>query len=386
MKYKTIQNVSFRNKRVLLRLDLDVPLKNNRVVDDSRLKNSLPTLKYLSQQQATIIIIGYLGRPNGKRVSSLSLKPVCEALAKMMKQTIVFVSDCKGKQVRVQVHKAQPQSILMLENLRFHPQEEENDLSFAIELSSLADVFVNDSFATMHRSYAGIIGVTKYIPSYMGLSADKEIQELTKIHNPKRPLVVILGGAKVSDKIETLRSLCKKADFLLVCGAMMFAFLKAQKYDVGISMLDTQGVPLAKKLLHKKNILLPLDVVVAKNRTSKSKIVPVTKIPINMAGFDIGPATIQKYIRVIKRARTVFWNGPAGLAEIRAFSEGTNALATAIAKLHATTIICGGDTHAAIRKLRMQSKYTHISLGGGASLEFLSGKKLPGIRALEKKS
>lgn len=384
--YKTLLGANLRNKRVLLRLDLDVPLKNNRVVDDSRLKNSLPTLKYLSQKQATIIIIGYLGRPNGKRVPSMSLKPVCEALSKIIHRKIDFLPDCKGELVRSRVKISLPNSILMLENLRFHPEEEQNDLLFAAELSSLADVFVNDSFATMHRAYAGIIGVPEYIPSYMGLSANKEIQELTKIHNPKRPLVVLLGGAKVSDKIETLAALCKKADNMLICGAMMFAFLKAQKYEVGTSMLDKQGVSLAKKLLHKKNILLPLDVVVAKNKTSTSQVVPVTKIPYDWAGFDIGPATIQKYIRVIKKARTVFWNGPCGLAELPAFAKGTNALAIAIAKLHATTIICGGDTHAAIQKLGLQSKYTHVSLGGGASLEYLSGKKLPGIRALEKKS
>ncbi len=384
----TLKDLPIRpGKIVLVRADLNVPLKNGKVAYDTRIRESLPTIQYLLKKKAIVLLLSHLGRPKGID-DSLRMDPIAERLGQLLKQHVLKTDDCVGAEVEDTINEMHSGDILVLENVRFHPEEEANDDSFARALAELADFYVNDAFGSSHRAHASIVGVPKYLPSAAGFLLEKEIKMLSKALKPKKPFVVVLGGAKVSDKIGVIENLAKKADKILVGGAMMFTFLKAMGKNVGQSKLEQDKINEAKKILRKfgKKIVLPVDVVVADkpDAKAKTKIVGIDEIPKSMIGLDIGPQTIKLFESELKRAKTVVWNGPMGMFEIPVFAKGTNAVAKAISKLKATTIVGGGDSISAIQKLGIAKKFSHVSTGGGASLEFLEGKKMPGIEVLER--
>jgi phosphoglycerate kinase len=379
---RSIKKVKVKGRRVLVRVDFNVPMKNGKVMDDSRIRAALPTIEWLRKNGAKIVIISHLGRPK-KKDDSFSLKPASKCLSKLLKKEVSFVSDCASPAVQKALSKIKNGNVVMLENLRFYPQEEANDAVFASYLASLSDVYVNDAFGVSHRNNASVVAITKFIPSYAGFLLEKEIEVLSSVlKNPKKPFVVVLGGAKVSDKIGVIDSLAKKADIILLGGAMSGAFAKALGYEVGKTKIELGSVNFAKKVLKtdKGKIALPLDVVGSDGK--HVKIFAVNRLPKNFAGLDIGPLTANIYGEVIREAKTIFWNGPMGLFEKKPFDRGSRAVALAMAKCRGTTIVGGGDTVACIGELA--KKMSHVSSGGGASLEFLEGKKLPGILALSK--
>ncbi len=384
----TLKDLPIRlGKIVLVRADLNVPLKDGKITDDTRIRESLPTIQYLLKKKAIVLLLSHLGRPKGID-DSLRMDPIAERLEQLLKRHVLKADDCVGAEVEDTINEMHSGDILVLENVRFHPEEEANDDSFARALAELADFYVNDAFGSSHRAHASIVGVPKYLPSAAGFLLEKEIKMLSKALKPKKPFVVVLGGAKVSDKIGVIENLAKKADKILVGGAMMFTFLKALGKNVGQSKLEQDKINEARKLLKKlgKKIVLPVDVVVADkpDAKAKTKIVGIDEIPKSMIGLDIGPQTIKLFESELKRAKTVVWNGPMGMFEIPVFAKGTNAVAKAISKLKATTIVGGGDSISAIQKLGIVKKFSHVSTGGGASLEFLEGKKMPGIEVLER--
>jgi phosphoglycerate kinase len=384
----TLKDLPVRaGKKVLVRADLNVPLKDGKVLDDTRIKESLPTIKYLLGKKAIVLLVSHLGRPNGVD-ESLRMDPVAERLERLLKRHVLKLDDCVGAEVEDAVNEMHNGDVAVLENVRFHSEEEANDDSFARALAEQADFYVNDAFGSSHRAHASIVGVPKYLPSAAGLLLEKEITMLSRALSPKKPFVVVLGGAKVSDKIGVIENLAKKAGKILVGGAMMFTFLKALGKSVGKSRLEQDKVGVARQLLRKfgKKIVLPVDVVVAEKADSKakSKIVSCGAIPKGWIGLDIGPKTVKLFENELKKAKTVVWNGPMGMFELAKFAKGTNEIARFIAKMRATTIVGGGDTAAAVQKLGLAKKFSHVSTGGGASLEFLEGKKLPGIAALER--
>ncbi len=384
----TLKDLPIRlGKIVLVRADLNVPLKDGKITDDTRIRESLPTIQYLLKKKAIVLLLSHLGRPKGID-DSLRMDPIAERLEQLLKRHVLKADDCVGAEVEDTINEMHSGDILVLENVRFHPEEEANDDSFARALAELADFYVNDAFGSSHRAHASIVGVPKYLPSAAGFLLEKEIKMLSKALKPKKPFVVVLGGAKVSDKIGVIENLAKKADKILVGGAMMFTFLKAMGKNVGQSKLEQDKINEARKLLKKlgKKIVLPVDVVVADkpDAKAKTKIVGIDEIPKSMIGLDIGPQTIKLFESELKRAKTVVWNGPMGMFEIPVFAKGTNAVAKAISKLKATTIVGGGDSISAIQKLGIVKKFSHVSTGGGASLEFLEGKKMPGIEVLER--
>jgi phosphoglycerate kinase len=387
---KTVKDMDFKGKTVLMRADFNVPLNDTlQITDDTRIRETVPTINYILKQGAKkLVLMSHLGRPDGKRVDKYSLKPVAATLQELLKEKVLFLNDCVGQDIKQQADNA-AERVVLLENLRFHAEEEANNPEFAKQLASLGTVFVNDAFGTAHRAHASTAGVNKYLESGAGLLLEKEIQYLgSAVENPRRPFMVILGGAKVSDKIAVIENLLPKCDAIIIGGGMAYTFLKAQGKAVGNSKLEKDKVDLAKSLLDKavalkKEIILPVDhVVVDKvDAAAKSEIVG-ENIPEGKIAVDIGPKTIALFEQKLKTAQTVVWNGPMGIFEMDPFAKGTEAIARFLAGSKATTIIGGGDSAAAAAKFKLQDKMTHISTGGGASLEFLEGKKLPGIEAL----
>ncbi|HEX7510631.1 MAG TPA: phosphoglycerate kinase [Chitinivibrionales bacterium] len=392
-----IEDLQVQGKRVLMRVDFNVPIENGVITSEKRIDASLPSIKFLSEKGAKVILMSHLGRPKGEKKPEFSMKPVAENLKTKVSAKVSFVADCIGDEVTAAVAAMKNGDILVLENLRFYKQEEKNDPEFAKKLASLGDIYVNDAFGTAHRAHASTEGVTKYIKQCAaGYLMKKELDYLSlAMSAPKHPFVAVMGGAKVSDKIEVITSLLSKVDTLIIGGGMVYTFYKAQGKEVGKSLLEADKVAVAAKILAEakaqgKKLLLPVDDVVAaefKNE-SPSSIVENGNIPANMMGLDIGPKSIALFTNELENAKTIVWNGPMGVFEMENFSKGTfaiaQALATATAK-GATTIIGGGDSASAIKKAGLAKKVSHVSTGGGASLEYLEGKILPGVAALTEK-
>jgi len=389
----TVKDIDFKGKTVLLRADFNVPQDANlNITDDTRIRATLPTIKYIQEQGVKkLILMSHLGRPDGQIVAKYSLKPVATRLKELLAQDVLFLNDCVGENIKKEIDSSK-EKIVLLENLRFHAEEEANDAGFARQLASLADVFVNDAFGTAHRAHASTEGVTHFLKSAAGFLLEKEIQYLGNVvQNPAKPFMVILGGAKVSDKIGMIENLLPKADAIIVGGGMAYTFLKAQGKQIGNSKLEKDKLDLAKSILEqakslKKEIILPIDNLVVDKiePNSKTEIVG-EEIPEGKIAVDIGPKTIKLFEDKLKSAKTIVWNGPLGIFEMDAFSQGTREIANFVSDLKATTIIGGGDTAAAIMKFKLESKMTHISTGGGASLEYLEGKVLPGVASLTDK-
>ena len=386
----TLNDVDLKNKTVLVRADFNVPQDANlNITDDTRIRATIPTLKYILEHGAKkLVLMSHLGRPDGKPVAKYSLKPVALRLKELLGQDVLFLSDCVGDNIKPDIDKSK-ERVVLLENLRFHAEEEGNDVNFSKQLASLADIFVNDAFGTAHRAHASTEGVTHFIKSVAGLLLEKEIKYLgDAVKNPQKPFVVILGGAKVSDKIGVIENLLPKCDAIIVGGGMAYTFLKAQGKQIGNSKLEKEKLDLAKSILDqakqlKKEILLPVDNVIVDNIDANTKTEIVGEnIPDGKIAVDIGPKTIKLFEEKLKSAKTIVWNGPMGIFEMDAFSKGTQELAKFIGGLKCISIIGGGDTAAAIAKFKLEDKMSHISTGGGASLEFLEGKTLPGIAAL----
>jgi phosphoglycerate kinase len=395
MAKKTIRDVNLEGKRVLVRVDFNVPLdiKTGAVTSGNRIKYTMPTIKYLVDHKAKVILCSHLGRPQGKVVEELRLKPVADRLSQYINLPVATVSDCIGDEVKKSVANLKNGQILLLENLRFHPEEEANDPDFARSLAALADIYVDDAFGTAHRAHASTVGVAKYIPSFFGFLMEKEVETLGRIlANPEHPFVALLGGAKVSDKIGLIENILDKVELLLVGGGMAVNFLKAKGYEVGLSKLEMDRLDSASKIINhieqnSVSLFLPVDVVVADNISEQAKceVVLVEKISANKYVVDIGPKTIDIFSEQMKRCRTVFWNGPMGIYEIAKFANGTKSMAQLLANLDAVTIVGGGSTAEIVEDMNMTDRMTHVSTGGGASLEFLEGKTLPGVAVLQEK-
>ena len=389
----TLRDIDLNHKTVLVRADFNVPQDEQlNITDDTRIKATLPTIKYLLQNGAKrVLLMSHLGRPDGKVVAKYSLKPVALRLQELLGEPVKFLNDCVGDNIKKKID-ASKERIILLENLRFHAEEEANDANFTKQLATLAEVYVNDAFGTAHRAHASTEGIAHYLKAVAGFLIEKEIQYLgNALQNPQRPFTVILGGAKVSDKIGVIENLLPKCDAILIGGGMAYTFLKAEGKAIGNSKLEKDKLDLARNILDKarqlhKDILLPIDNLVVDNiaADAKTEIVGID-IPEAKISVDIGPETIKLFEDKLKSAKTIVWNGPLGIFEMDAFSKGTQEIAKFISGLKATTIIGGGDTAAAVAKFKLEDKMTHISTGGGASLEFLEGKTLPGIAALADK-
>ena len=384
---KTIRDTDVKGKRVLVRVDFNVPLAQGKVADDTRIRAALPTIQYLIEQGARVILMSHLGRPKGKVKEELRLTPVAERLAELLDRPVAMAVDCVGEEVEAAVDRLRPGDVLLLENLRFHPGEEANDPEFVSRLASLGEVYVNDAFGTAHRAHASTEGVAHRLPAVAGFLMEKELNFLSKaLENPEQPFVAILGGAKISDKIDVVDNLLGKVETLLIGGGMANTFLKAQGYQVGQSLVEEESLPLARELLDKAGhkLVLPVDVVVADrfDAEAESKIVNVEEVPAEWRILDIGPATVERFAQELSKAKTVVWNGTMGVAEFPRFAAGTQAIIEMLAKSQATTIVGGGDTAAAVQQAGLVEKMTHVSTGGGASLELLEGKVLPGVAAL----
>ncbi|HEY3282205.1 MAG TPA: phosphoglycerate kinase [Armatimonadota bacterium] len=392
---KSVKDVDVRGKRVLVREDLNVPLDKatNEITDDRRIQAAVPTVKYLAEQGARVIIVSHLGRPKDGPTDKLRLAPVGKRLSELLGLPVKCVSDSIGPEVEAAALALKDGEILLLENVRFYKEEEKNDPEFAKKLARLAEIFVNDAFGTAHRAHASTEGVAHTLPAVSGFLLQKELDVLGgALSDPKRPFVAILGGAKVADKIGVIKNLLTKVDSLVIGGGMAFTFLKAQGKEIGKSLLDAEGLDLAKQMLADAQsrgvaLELPVDVVVADafSNDANRKVVSADDIPADWQGLDIGPKTIERFSEVIKAGKTIIWNGPMGVFEFANFAEGTRAVARAMAEVHGTTIVGGGDSAAAVEQLGFAGKMTHISTGGGASLEFIEGKALPGVVALQDK-
>jgi len=388
----TVRDIDVGGKRVLVRADFNVPLDEDAgaITDDSRIRATLPTIKYLIDQKARVILCSHLGRPKGRVVEKLRLTPVAQRLSQLLGWKAGITTDCIGPDVEKAVEKLSEGNILLLENLRFHPEEEENDSSFAQALARLADIYVNDAFGASHRAHASIVGVANYLPAVAGLLLEKEIKVLEGIlANPGHPFAELAGGAKVSDKITVLENTLDKIDCLLIGGGMAATFLKAKSYEVGSSLVEDDRLDFAARLMKDAvergvRLLLPVDVVIADTPSAeaKVKVVSVEKIPPDWRIVDIGPQTITNFSEELRRCKTVFWNGPMGIYEIAKFAQGTQAMARLLASLKATTVVGGGSTAEVVAEMKLTDKITFVSTGGGASLRFLGGEKLPGIEAL----
>ena len=394
MSKKTIKDIDLKGKKVFVRCDFNVPMdENQNITDNKRIVAALPTIKYLIEQNCKVILASHLGRPKGEVKPEFSLAPVAKELSRLLGQEVLMAKDVIGESAKTLAANLQEGQVMLLENVRFHREETDNDPEFAKELASMAEVFVNDAFGTAHRAHASTEGVSHYLPSVSGFLIEKELKFLgDALNNPERPFAAILGGAKVSDKIGVIDSLLEKVDTLMIGGGMAYTFFKAQGYEVGNSLCEPDKCELALKLMEKaKNkgvkLMLPVDTKVGKEfkPDTESRTVAWTEIPEGWEGFDIGEKTIEMFKNELKTAKTVVWNGPLGLFEFDQFAIGTNAIAHALAEIDATTIIGGGDSAAAVEKAGLADKMTHISTGGGASLEFLEGKKLPGIECLQDK-
>jgi len=397
----SIRDLALNNHRVLMRVDFNVPLEDGRVIDDTRIRETLPTIEYALRHGARLVLVSHLGRPKGKRNLAMSLKPAAERLRMLLDKELArgenvgFCPECIGPEAEEMAGKLEQGQTLLLENLRFHPEEEANDSKFAKQLAGLADYYVNDAFGTAHRAHASTVGVTRFVQkAAAGLLMEKELQYLGKVvRHPERPFIAILGGAKVSDKIGVIRNLLDKVDALIIGGGMAYTFLKAQGEQVGKSLVEEDKIDLARNLLkevknHKVKFLLPTDHVVAEKIDLNAIVQTVGSghIPANLMALDIGLKTIEVFTDEIARAATILWNGPMGVFEVAPFAKGTFKIAHAVAEnVGATSIVGGGDSVSAVNAAGVADKITHISTGGGASLEFLEGKKLPGVEALTDK-
>ena len=394
MSKKTIRDIDLKGKKVLVRCDFNVPLDENKnITDNTRIVAALPTIKYLLEQNCSIILCSHLGRPKGEFKKEFSLEPVAKELSKLLDKEVIMAKDVIGEDAKKKAGELKQGEILLLENVRFHREETDNDPEFSKELASMAEIYVNDAFGAAHRAHASTVGVASYLPAVSGFLIEKELKFLgNALNNPERPFMAILGGAKVSDKIGVIDNLLEKVDALLIGGGMAYTFFKAQGYNVGDSLCEEDKLDLAKELMQKAKdkgvkLMLPVDTKIGKEPKAgtETKTVACTEIPDGWEGLDIGEKTINMFKEELQKAKTVVWNGPLGLFEVEEFAVGTNEIAKVLADLDATTIIGGGDSAAAVRKAGLQDKMTHISTGGGASLEFLEGKKLPGIECLQDK-
>jgi phosphoglycerate kinase len=390
MQKKNVRDVSVNGWQVLMRVDFNVPIKNGKVGEDTRIRAALPTIQYLIDQKAMIVLCSHLGRPKGGPDPVFSLAPVAEHLSGLLKKKVAFASDCVGPAAEGVVAELKPGDVAILENTRFHPEEEKNDMAFAQRLAMLGKIYVNDAFGSAHRAHASTEGVAHYLPGVAGFLMEKEIEFLDKAANdPEHPYIVILGGAKISDKIGVITNLLKKCEKLLIGGGMANTFLKAKGIAVGDSLVEDGSLETAKKIMADAGgkLLLPEDVVVADkfDAAAQSKTVAVNAVPEGWRILDIGPATVKKYAAALQGAKLVVWNGPMGVFEFPNFAKGTRDLAQAVASCGAITIVGGGDSVAAVTEAGLADKISHISTGGGASLEFLEGKVLPGIAILQDK-
>ncbi len=391
----SIRDLDLKGKRVFIRVDFNVPLdEEGRITNDARIQASLPTIRHALSQNGRVILASHLGRPKGKVNPKMSLKPVAAALGRLLGRNVLMASDCVGEEALAQSRRLKEGEVLMLENLRFHSQEEANDPEFAKQLAALCELYVNDAFGTAHRAHASTVGMIPFVgKAAAGLLMEKELAYLGKaVSNPDRPYLAIIGGAKVSDKIQVIDNLLNLVDVLLIGGGMAYTFLVAEEYEVGKSLVETDKITLAESLLNtardrKVTLLLPVDHVVASklSPTAEIKTTTIQETPMEWMGLDIGPETVARFRNQIALARTILWNGPLGVFEMEPFAQGTMAIAQAVAECSATTIIGGGDSIAAVTQAGVADKITHISTGGGASLEFLGGAKLPGVEALSDK-
>jgi len=387
---KTVRDIDVKGKKVFVRVDFNVPVKDGVVGDDTRIRAALPTIQYLLDQGAAVILASHLGRPKGGPDPKYSLKPVADYLANLLGKPVAFAEDCIGPVAEAAAAALKPGEVLVLENTRFHPEEEKNDEGMSKALAKLADIYVNDAFGTAHRAHASTAGVAAYLPAVAGFLLEKEIKYLGQaIDDPKRPFVAILGGAKISDKIGVIKNLLKKADTILIGGGMANTFFKAQGYPMADSLVEEEALETARQLLAegKDKIRLPVDVVIADkfDAEAQSRVMPVGAVPDGWRILDIGPETVDSYSKVINGAGTIVWNGPMGVFEFPRFAEGTYGIAKAVASSGAISVIGGGESVAAINQSGLADKITHISTGGGASLEMLEGLELPGVAALADK-
>ena len=392
MAKKTIRDIEVEGKRVLVRVDFNVPLdmKTGAITDDSRIRAALPTIRYLVDHRAKVILCSHLGRPDGKVVEELRMAPIAQRLSQLTNLPVSTASDCIGADVEKAVSTLKEGDILLLENIRFHTEEEANDPFFAQALAKLADIYVDDAFGTAHRAHASTVGIAKYLPAVAGFLMEKELKALgSLLTNPEHPFGALLGGAKVSDKIGLIQNISDKVDLLLIGGGMATTFLKAQGYEVGLSLVETDKQGLAHELMEAAkrkgiSLLVPADVMVANSISAEAtgEIVPIADIPTNKSIVDIGPKTVELFSQQIRQCQTVFWNGPMGVYEIPQFARGTKAMVELLASMKATTVIGGGSTAEIVEEMNLTHKMTHVSTGGGASLNFLKGKSLPGVSVL----
>ncbi|RAK08946.1 phosphoglycerate kinase [Halanaerobium saccharolyticum] len=389
---KTLKDMDFKGKKVLVRVDFNVPLKEGVVGDKTRIRAALPTIEYLIKEDAKVLLISHLGRPGGEAKDDLRMDPVAKALANLLNKEVKKADDCIGKEVKKAVNSLENGEVMLLENSRFHAGEKQNDPEFAKELASLADLYVNDAFGAAHRAHATTVGVTEYLPAAAGFLMQRELNALGEVmENPESPFVAIMGGAKVSDKIDVIKNLITKVDKLIVAGGIANTFLLAKGYEVGDSLVEADKVDLAKELMEEAEakgveIVLPIDVVIADDfsNDANTKTVSVKDVPAGWQILDCGgPQSLEKYKEIIKNAKTVIWNGPLGVFEMEKFAKGTVELAKALAESDAHSVIGGGDSAAAINEAGVADKMSHISTGGGASLMFFEGKELPGVAALD---
>ena len=383
----TIKNVDVENKKVLVRVDFNVPMNDGDITEDERITTVIPTISFLLEKNAKIILMSHLGRPEGRVVEKLRMDKIAKRLGELLDKEVIKLDDCIGQKVKESINKMKSKEIILLENLRFHAEEEDNDEKFAKELASLADVYVNDAFSNSHRNHASMTGITKLLPSCAGLLLEKEVRVLSSVmKNPEKPFVAIIGGAK-PDKIEVIRNLLGFVDKIIIGGVLANTFLKAMGANIGKSKFDPESLNDAKSLLSQSGgkIVLPIDLFVAKSieKGENSRVVKIDKITDECMIGDIGPDTIALYKKTLKNAKTVVWSGPIGTFEFEKFSEGTNEIALFLSGLKAKVIIGGGDSAVAVKQLGLEKEITYISTGGGAFLQFLSGKRLPAINALE---
>ncbi|GAW93191.1 phosphoglycerate kinase [Calderihabitans maritimus] len=394
MEKLTVRDLDVAGKRVLVRVDFNVPLDEQRnITDDTRIRAALPTINYLRENKAKVILVSHLGRPKGQVKDELRLDPVAQRLADLLGQQVVKTDECIGEEPQRAIEAMEPGDVVLLENVRFYPGEEKNDPEFARALAQLADLYVNDAFGTAHRAHASTAGVAQFLPAAAGFLMEKEIEIMGKaLSEPQRPFVAVIGGAKVSDKIGVIRNLLNKVDTLVIGGGMANTFLVAKGYSLGKSLYEADKLDLAQELMRQAeeqgvSLYLPEDLVIADRMAvdASSRVVAVDQVPEEWMALDIGPKTAERFSEAIRRAQTVIWNGPMGVFELEPFARGTEAVARAMAESPGTTIVGGGDSVAAVEKVGVSDRLSHISTGGGASLEFLEGKELPGVKALSDK-